>query len=466
LTSLFPVDNNEFRNSIYAFSKRILPETIIDKVILSESNNSIWENSDKIQTKRIVSLIAETKSIAVFADNYNFSSKVEALNWLNEFATFLDKNDFDNLLNLKNSSILPNQNGIFRYKDELLIDNTELVSEELKDISGLLGHDFRNDLLAKEIFPVIPEVQSVEIRAIADKITELIEPRLGSIERDDSTKELFRKLYLWFNKNKPLAEQIFDKLYDKKHRLIDDDEIASNLEKAELLDNLIEETGLSAKLLKDKLKELLSIPNIAEFVKQLEKVSENNDSLYPVGSEDDIMISDTLNDSSSENSRISISQEAQEIILQELRIKGFSIPESIQINFTVIEGVTNPSGKPIKIVVKSGKAGKIYFNPNEWLALTEADTQLFAVTSGNRVKNITLADLEKTNDIFHMRFNTSAFAVNTNLKAFANFFRYLKYTHFIFETPESTSDYLQEFGLNQRNLTASDLSADDKNLLH
>ena len=65
-----------------------------------------------------------------------------------------------------------------------------------------------------------------------------------------------------------------------------------------------------------------------------------------------------------------------------------------------------------------------------------------------------------------MRFNTSSFTVNTNLVTFANFFRYLKFTHFIFEAPESTTDFLQEFGLDKRNSSATDLTADDKNLLH
>ena len=65
-----------------------------------------------------------------------------------------------------------------------------------------------------------------------------------------------------------------------------------------------------------------------------------------------------------------------------------------------------------------------------------------------------------------MRFNTEAFAVKTNLKAFANFFRYLRYTHFIFDTPESTTDFLQEFGLDKRNPSADTLTPDDKNLLH
>lgn len=173
-----------------------------------------------------------------------------------------------------------------------------------------------------------------------------------------------------------------------------------------------------------------------------------------------------LVDNSDEKSRISISQDAKEIIFETLKRKGFIVPSTLEINYTVVRGITNPNGLPVKIVVKSGKAGKLYFNPNEWLALTEADTQLFVVTRGNIVRNVTLNNLTAINDTFHMRFNTEAFAVNTNLKAFANFFRYLPYTHFIFETPESTTDYLQQFGLSERNQSSKELSADDKNLLH
>ena len=61
-------------------------------------------------------------------------------------ATFLDKNEYGNLLNLKTAPILPNQNGVFKYKDILQIDNTEFVAEELKDICKLLNFDFRNDI--------------------------------------------------------------------------------------------------------------------------------------------------------------------------------------------------------------------------------------------------------------------------------------------------------------------------------
>jgi hypothetical protein len=115
-------------------------------------------------------------------------------------------------------------------------------------------------------------------------------------------------------------------------------------------------------------------------------------------------------------------------------------------------------------VVKSAKAGKIYFNPNEWIALTETDSQLFVLTRGNMVRNVTLSDLESLNDVFHMRLDTQSFAM-ANLKYFAKFFQFLPYTHFIFESPESTTDYLQQFGLSERNSSSSELTADDKNLL-
>lgn len=181
--------------------------------------------------------------------------------------------------------------------------------------------------------------------------------------------------------------------------------------------------------------------------------------------EEEIKQSSIEIDNSSEKSRISVSDDAKKIIFDVLIANGFIVPENMIIPYTVVTGITNPNGLPVKLVVKSGKAGKLYFNPSEWLALSEENTQLFVVTRGNNVRNVTINDLIHNNDLFFMRFNSDAFAVNTNLKVFAEFFHYLKYTHFIFDTPESTTDYLQEFGLNERNKSAMDITADDKKLL-
>jgi hypothetical protein len=182
--------------------------------------------------------------------------------------------------------------------------------------------------------------------------------------------------------------------------------------------------------------------------------------------EDDIPTSDDLLDNTDDRTRIGIIEEAQQQIFSLLKSKGFKFPSDINILYTVVDGIIKPNGTRIKIVTKSAKGGTIYFNPSEWLALSEDESQLFVVLSGQRVYNVTLDDLIQNNDKFHLRFNTQAFAVKANLKAFAQMVKYLPETHFLFNAPISTTDFLKEFGLNERNQSSSELSADDKNLLH
>ena len=201
--------------------------------------------------------------------------------------------------------------------------------------------------------------------------------------------------------------------------------------------------------------EVENLPDVSVFLEKL--VSADEEEITPSHA-------GVLMDNSSIKTRISINEEAQEIIFDTLEQNDFIIENRSNITFTIIEGVKNPVGKLIKVVVKSSKAGRVYFTPLEWLALAEDDSQLFVLTTGNKVRNVTLADLQKVNDEFHMRFNTEQFVIS-NLKVFANFFKWLPYTHFIFMTPESTTDYLQQFGLSDRNPSSSELTPDDKNLL-
>ncbi len=467
LITLFSEDEAfpKHREILYQFCIDLIPSEISEKKIIKQWSDSIWKNCDKPRIGRLISTISESKNINSLQVILGNKSLQEASDWVNSFIAFLNQQGLSEKLNLKTSPILPNQNGDFCIKDDLFLDNGQ-IDEELKDILEALGYPIRRELLDKNIFIELPKNRERNAEFVADEITRLITPRFSEFPRSEESKEVFKSLFLWFNQNKKEANELFESLYNNKHKLYDDDEIAANLEKAEILDEIIGETGLSAKELKDKLKALLTNPNITEILKTTpseQKVAVSG-ALYPVGSEDDITISPTLTDNSSEKSRISVSEDAKEIIFQELRANNFNVPETVQINFTIVEGITNPLGKPIKLVVKSAKAGKIYFNPNEWIALTETDSQLFVVTRGNVVRNVTLSNLESLNDTFHMRLNTQSFAM-TNLKVFAKFFQYLPYTHFIFESPESTTDYLQQFGLSERNSSSKELSADDKNLL-
>jgi hypothetical protein len=466
LITLFSEDEAfpKHREILYQFCIDLIPSEISEKKIIKQWSDSIWKNCDKPRIGRLISTISESKNINSLQVILGNKSLQEASDWVNSFIAFLNQQGLSEKLNLKTSPILPNQNGDFCIKDDLFLDNGQ-IDEELKDILEALGYPIRRELLDKNIFLELPKNRERNAEFVADEITRLITPRFSEFPRSEETKEVFKSLFLWFNQNKKEANELFESLYNNKHKLYDDDEIAANLEKAEILDEIIGETGLSPKEIKDKLKALLTNPNIAEILKTpTESLIPASGALYPIGSEDDIAISLSLIDNSSEKSRISISEDAKEIIFQSLREKGFNVSQSIKINYTVVDGIISPNGKPIKIVVKSAKAGNIYFNPNEWLALAEPDSQLFVVTRGNVVRNVTLSDLENLNDTFHMRLNTESFATS-NLKVFAKFFQYLKGTHFIFESPESTTDYLQQFGLSERNSSSKELSADDKNLL-
>lgn len=201
--------------------------------------------------------------------------------------------------------------------------------------------------------------------------------------------------------------------------------------------------------------EVENMPAVSNFIEKLVSATEEEIKPSDAG---------VLMDNSSIKTRISINEEAQEIIFDTLERNNFIVENRNKITYTILEGVKNPNGKLIKVVVKSAKAGRIYFTPLEWLALAEEDSQLFVLTAGNKVRNVTLTDLQRINDEFHMRFNTEQFVIS-NLQILANFFKGLPYTHFIFTTPESTTDYLQQFGLSERNPSLSELSADDKNLL-
>ena len=120
-------------------------------------------------------------------------------------------------------------------------------------------------------------------------------------------------------------------------------------------------------------------------------------------------------------------------------------------------------GEGIDVFYLWGAAMKLMYAPIVYLI--KGITMLIAVLSGFAA--LSKVYIKAISEPFQKLAEQFAnIDLSKGLKAFANFFRYLPYTHFIFDTPESTTDYLQEFGLNQRNPSADTLTSDDKNLLH
>ncbi len=454
--------------------------TILEKIAKETGKDKGLKNANK----RRIGLIYT--SLVKQLENLSSRKKAQISKWAAENKLLSSTEKFENANELKWVKISKFSNTSDQLKTIFIPDNCDMDSERFEELLVLFG--------VQVIDSFIPEIKGAELNLTLKTQLQLILPYLVALiekkqyadfsdeykrisEIVDST-EFYNtsEINLSLKNHEELISGPSPNAYLENNRLYFKGKWTSPLTLYALAPELIKLFGITGLTEELKLLLLLDKNEIEGWfseqgfdLSELQGKPEYLESLETVKSstsEEDIEQSDDLVDNSDARSRISISQNAKEIIFKNLRLKGFDVPDTLDIDYTIVRGIKNPKGVAVKIVVKSGKAGKTYFTPNEWLALTEADTQLFIVTRGDIVRNVTLNDLEKYNETFHMRLNTQSFAVATNLKAFANFFRYLSDTHFIFDTPESTTDYLQEFGLNQRNPSADTLTSDDKNLLY
>ena len=166
--------------------------------------------------------------------------------------------------------------------------------------------------------------------------------------------------------------------------------------------------------------------------------------------------------------RQAFAMEAQEKIMSLLESKGCSFEDKNH-SYTVLYSIKRPDGTLSKAIMKGAGRGYIYFTPREWLELAENHAMLMIVDGNHMVRNVNLDELITDNTFFHMRFNTQNFAVDTNLKVFAKFFKPMprNSVHFIFKAPFNISmmDYLADFGMDKQNTSAIELTTDDINLL-
>lgn len=262
----FPTEREE----VFEFCKVVYPDDVNIKRKINKWSENIWVEADKKELKWIVHTISDTENIQTLIEKLGFNNTTEALSWLNKFISFITQHDLGNLLNLKKEPLLPNQNGYFRAKDDLFLDDGE-IDEVLKDISSELGYDFREELLDKNIYLELPLNRTKHQIHIAEEIVRLIAPKFAEFPRSDNTKEIFRKLYMWFSKNKDVAAKSFGELYLNKHRLYDDDEIAMNMQKAEELSELMGEfeiKDLSA------LRKVLQGTKMQNLIEQREQITQ------------------------------------------------------------------------------------------------------------------------------------------------------------------------------------------------
>ncbi|HEU5378255.1 MAG TPA: hypothetical protein VFV38_22765 [Ktedonobacteraceae bacterium] len=272
LVTLFSTDKDfpQEREEIFKFCKTVYSEAINTRRKIKWWSADIWREIDKKELYWITTSISGAKSVGALTEKLGFHVPTETLSWLDHFTSFLTRHDFDHLLNHKKEPILPNQNGNFRVKDDLFLDDGE-IGETLKDISAELGRDFRSELLDINIHLELPQSRTISQIHVAEEITRLIVPKFAELPRTDETKQIFKKLYLWFTQNKEQAEKSFGELFKSKYKLYDDDEIAENIQIAEKYSEIMEKFGVSDPA---SLEQILLINSTQNLIEQRQQITQ------------------------------------------------------------------------------------------------------------------------------------------------------------------------------------------------
>lgn len=411
LTSLFSSDSSfpKKRKEVFNFFQVIYPHTPLLERSLTTWSENIWIDSDRLIMKWFVSIIAKQKNIDAFVNYAVFMEKNAAINWLDKFVKFLVLNDFENLINLKTSPILPNQNGDFMVKDDLFLDGE--IDERLKDICADLGYDFRNELLATNLYLELPANRTKTEFNVAEEIIRLITPRFSEFPRLQVTKQIFKKLYLWFSDKKEEARKLFGELYVNKHKLFDDDEIAQNIQRSEVFDDLMEEFGISDI---DRLRDILKSANNTAPISTSNGDIITQDILVSLGISSIRELEDALKDhdlaarfAHSVTPTIEMFKHAHELIERaKINIINYLDKDS-QYDITGIEPIATTvlagvkkNNLPINIVTRPSDNGEviIYYN-SEKDTLDYTNSELWIDNGIDNPQHLTLGRILKTTGI-------------------------------------------------------------------
>lgn len=239
IITLYSNSNEKKTLSLFNFYERLYGE-LGDRQKVELDDEKLWHEAERLLINKIVEDITQAGEVALM-DVYGFSNDNDVILWIAELVDFLEKN-YDTVYR-KTIKILPNQNGIFCTKELIKLDDGD-IDEELKNISALLGDDCRAELLDTKIFLKMAENLVVHEIDVVESIKRNVEKHWQS-SKSEQVQKAFDKLVVWFNKNASRARKLFGIIYENKHRLYNDETIAENIEKAEELDELLEEYNIS-----------------------------------------------------------------------------------------------------------------------------------------------------------------------------------------------------------------------------
>lgn len=256
-------NENDEQINLLEFANIIFPNYLPESIEVNKVSEELLDDAMKYWCTQISDKISSYENINALADDIDFFAEMIVGEWLADYIEYLVKKDYENLLNKITKPILPNQNGIFKTKDELFLDSGD-IDEVLKDIACSAGNDIREELLLSDIFLELPENRTRYLADIAPDIIQYIKNNQSLAKsRDLIVKDNFKKFYKWLSGNEKKAKEHFCEILEHKHWLYDDREIAENMKKAEAYDDILERFNIQdLKGLEEILKRNSKIENV------------------------------------------------------------------------------------------------------------------------------------------------------------------------------------------------------------
>lgn len=221
------------------FADTIFSDEFMVKHEVSIISEELLEKSIKYLCTKVVDKISEYKNLETL-DLIVIDSEESVEEWIARFIDFIKNSGYSFLLDRKEKTILPNQNGQFKAKEELFTDNGEM-DETLKSISAVAGYDIKGELLLAEVFLQLPDNRMKGIADVAPNIISYVRNNQGSAKMQDPIViDVFKKLYYWIKDNPDAAIKYFKDIRENIHWLYNDEEIAENMKKAEQIDAILE----------------------------------------------------------------------------------------------------------------------------------------------------------------------------------------------------------------------------------
>lgn len=206
--------SNEVQLQIWQFIYDLFPHLVSKKNHSISWSNLVWDEEHKLTFDSLANTISKRENINKLSTQLRKENK-ETYYWLNSCCDFLLKEESNQNLTEK-YLITPNQNGEFKKKSDLFID--EIEDETLINILILLGEDWKDKLLHKWI--LFGEYSSKNKKDIAVKITEMVNDKLKDISKiNEDFVEAINLLSEWFEYNQELGKDLFAELYRRKAEL-------------------------------------------------------------------------------------------------------------------------------------------------------------------------------------------------------------------------------------------------------